>query len=228
MPVYRTPDGKIVEEKTAKQDGKTAKVGGKTPPPPKAPPGGGGGGTPSNSPYDTPTQVTGSRAKPAAAMGAGGRPAATAPFQGEEEKTRIIGGRRNKEKAEALEERAEESDSMEDPVAGWVVITAGPGKGRSLLLGYGTNTIGRGDDQRVRLDFGDDQISRENHALLTYDPKGRKFYVQHGGGTNLTYLGDDPVLAPTELPPRSFIQIGETTLCFIPFCGEGFDWQDTE
>ena len=114
----------------------------------------------------------------------------------------------------------------EDPVVGWLVVVEGPGKGRAMQLGYGMNAIGRGATDRVKLDFGDDQISRGEHAVVTYDPRGRKFYVQHGGGTNLTYLGDDPVLTPVELPALSHIAIGNTVLRFVPLCGDGFDWQD--
>ena len=118
-------------------------------------------------------------------------------------------------------------DGMADPVVGWLVVVAGPGKGQVCKLGYGTNSLGRGENSRGRLDFGDEQISRENHAALTYDPRGRKFYLQHGGGVNLTYLGDTPVLTPTPLAPMQDICIGDTTLRFVPFCGPDFDWQDT-
>ena len=117
-------------------------------------------------------------------------------------------------------------DGMADPVVGWLVVVAGPGKGQVCKLGYGTNSLGRGENSRGRLDFGDEQISRENHAALTYDPRGRKFYLQHGGGVNLTYLGDTPVLTPTPLAPMQDFSIGDTTLRFVPFCGPDFDWQD--
>ena len=63
---------------------------------------------------------------------------------------------------------------------------------------------------------------------MTYDPRGRKFYLQHGGGTNLTYIGDEPVLVPTVLEALQDFSIGDTTLRFVPFCGPDFDWQDTE
>ena len=86
---------------------------------------------------------------------------------------------------------------MANPVVGWLVVIGGPGRGQVRPVGYGSNTLGRGEDSRVRLDFGDEQISREAHAVVTYDGRGRKFYLQHGGGTNLTYLGDEPVLVPT-------------------------------
>lgn len=119
-------------------------------------------------------------------------------------------------------------DAMADPVVGWLVVLAGPGKGQVCRLGPGTNSLGRGEKSRVRIDFGDLQISRENHAVLTYDPRNRMFYLQHGGGVNLTYLGNDPVLTPTPLEAMQDICIGETTLRFVPFCGLNFDWQDLQ
>ena len=122
----------------------------------------------------------------------------------------------------------EAADPMADPVTGWLVVTAGPGKGRVCRLGSGVNSLGRGEGARVRIDFGDDGISREGHAVLTYDPRGRKYYLQHVGGRNLTYLGDEPVLAPTPLAPMQDISIGATTLRFVPLCGPDFDWQDLE
>ena len=118
-------------------------------------------------------------------------------------------------------------DFMEDPVVGWVIVMDGPGKGKSLPLGYGMNSVGRSKTERINLDFGDEQISRTQHAIITYDPRGRKYFVQHGGGKNLTYLNeDDPVLTPMELKGGEDIIIGSTKLRFLPFCGKEFDWQD--
>ena len=118
------------------------------------------------------------------------------------------------------------SDAMDDPPVGWLVVVQGPGQGKVVTLGNGMNTIGRAPSERVCLDFGDSLISRQRHALITYDPKGKKFYVQQGDGKNLTYLGDAPVLTPTELEEFSFIQMGETVLLFVPLCGERFDWAE--
>ena len=115
-------------------------------------------------------------------------------------------------------------DFAAEPVVGWLVVVEGPGKGQSVKLGYGMNSIGRGAEERVSLDFGDEEISRHGHAMLTYDSKGRKFYIQHGGGTNLTYLGESPVLQPHEIKGREIIGIGKTQLCFIPLCGPDFEW----
>ena len=152
--------------------------------------------------------------------------AATNTASVDEEKTRVIGGQRRRERMRRTARRQGLDDAMEDPVSGWLVVVHGPGKGRSLALGYGNNSIGRGPEERLQIDFGDDQISRQSHAVVTYEARGRKFYVQQGSGRNLAYLNDAPVLTPTALPPLSHILIGNTTLRFVPLCGPEFDWQD--
>lgn len=114
--------------------------------------------------------------------------------------------------------------NMADPPVGWLVVIAGPGQGASLTLGNGVNAIGRDASQRLTLNFGDELISRVNHARITYDPRGKKFYIQHGGGANLTYVNDEPVLALRELTANTHILLGATTLRFVPLCGEAFDW----
>lgn len=116
------------------------------------------------------------------------------------------------------------ADFSAEPVAGWLVVVDGPGKGQSLKLGFGMNSVGRDADERVSLDFGDEQISRKSHALVTFDPKGNKFYLQHGGGINLTYINNQPILQTQELKGREIICLGDTRLCFIPFCGPEFMW----
>ena len=211
MPVYRDADGKIVEEKTDKSSGKTgptSKDSDLLPAPPSDDKQVAGKGR-----LDAPTRKMGESSLVSSAG---------------DEKTRLVGGRRKQADRDRLQEQADKTDAMDDPVVGWLVIIQGPGKGRSLKLGYGANSIGRGETNRISLNFGDDQISREQHTTVTYDPRGKKFYVQQGSGTNLTYLNDQPVLTPTELSTRNDIKLGNTVVRFVPFCGEGFDWQSTE
>ncbi len=154
---------------------------------------------------------------------------------GEDEATRIFGSRRKTNKPVApltdvkiagAPKIEEPIDAMANPVVGWLVIVEGPGVGNCLPLGYGTNPIGRAAELRVALTFGDSQVSRGIHATVIYDPRGREFYVQHGGGTNLTYLDDKPLLEPKQLKARDRITIGDTVLMLIPLCDENFDWQD--
>lgn len=122
-----------------------------------------------------------------------------------------------------------DKDPMADPVVGWLVVVSGPGKGHARQLGYGRNSLGRSGESRIRLDFGDNSISRDEHATITYDFRGRKFYLQDGGGDkkNLTYLGKNPVLVPTVLEAMQEFSVGNTTLRFVPFCGPEFEWDDT-
>ena len=117
-------------------------------------------------------------------------------------------------------------DPMADPPVGWLIAVRGPGRGRVSTLGIGANSIGRDSAERVSLDYGDQKISRKNHGVITYDPRGRKFYVQPGSGQNLTYVNDEAVLTPRELEPLMHVQMGDTVLRFVPLCGAGFSWDD--
>jgi hypothetical protein len=109
-------------------------------------------------------------------------------------------------------------------VVGWLVVIEGSGRGMSRPLGYGMNPVGREEETGVQLNFGDEEISRKAHCQIAYDHKNKKFYIQHGGGQNLTYLGNVPVLASSELPDQATISIGNTTLKFVQLCGDEFDW----
>ena len=207
MPVTRDKDGNVLDEKTVAGDDRTVKV---------KPPQFGGPPEPQDeegSDYDARTVMVG---------GSSG-----ASADADDERTRVVGGRRRTERVRQMHQRAEVEDSMDDPVVGWLVVVDGPGKGRSLSLGYGTNSIGRAANERVSVNFGDDQISRKGHAVVTYDPRGRKFYLQQGGGTNLVYLNEEVVLAPIELPALAHVHVGNTILRFVPLCGGAFDWQNT-
>ena len=117
-------------------------------------------------------------------------------------------------------------DVESDPVAGWLVVVKGPGRGGFHPIFAGMNSVGRDPSQRISLSFGDESISREEHAFITYDEEQRSFYLQHGGKSNLVRLGTDPVLTPVELKPNDLIRIGKTTLRFIPLCGPDFAWSD--
>jgi hypothetical protein len=111
---------------------------------------------------------------------------------------------------------------------GWIVVVSGPGRGSSFTLFNGVSAIGRGEDQPVKLDFGDTSISRSNHAMVAYDNEQRKFFLGHGGKQNIVRLNGKPVLSTEELGHNDLIRIGETTLRFIALCGADFDWADEE
>ncbi len=172
-----------------------------------------------------PTRRIGEAASPPTPRGDGGgkKTDVVPPPNAGEGKTRLAG--LPQDFAAAPSTGAAKVKASDDPVVGWVVVIDGPGKGHALALGYGMNEIGRGAECRVVLDFGDDEIARSRHALITYDPRSLKFFVQHGGGKNLTYIGDQPVLMPQELASGQEILLGRTKLRFVALCGPDFDWQ---
>ena len=91
-------------------------------------------------------------------------------------------------------------------------------------LHAGAAQIGRGEDQAISLDFGDTAISRANHAAVAYDSEMNAFYLGHGGKSNIVRLNNKPVLSTEEMRSGDEIRIGETTLRFVAFCGDGFTW----
>ena len=145
--------------------------------------------------------------------------------RGSDGKTRIISPRGRRQPTDTAASAPEE-DPMADPPVGWLVVVRGPGKGRVLTLGNGMNPIGRSAQSRVCLDFGDDNISRANHARLVYEPRQRRWLLNHGDGTNLTYLNGEVVLSTVEVQSGAEIQLGQTTLRFQALCSQEFDWPD--
>ena len=144
-------------------------------------------------------------------------------------KTRMLGFQPDGGTKDVFEETAEKAAKSEISFpAGWIVVVGGPGRGASFTLLNGVSQIGRGEDQTVRLDFGDTSISRNNHAAVAYDDEQGKFFLGHGGKSNLVRLNGRPVLSTEEMSNGDQIRIGETTLKFVALCGEDFTWKTTE
>ena len=218
MPVYRTPDGKIVEERTevtppgGKQRGETSgqdpntvtrQTGSAQPTEPPAPAGARGR-------YDDPTVVR----PPGKGIGT------TPPASREGERTVVAGripqGDKQSPDAEAI-----------DPVTGWLVVVDGPGKGSDVRIATGRNSLGRDRGNRVALPFGDTEISREKHLWITYDHRHQTFSVAPGADSaNLAYLNDTPIDERLPLPDGATIAVGKTTLRFVALCGDKFHWSD--
>lgn len=214
MPIRRGPDGKIVEAHTEPSADATRRLERRPV---------GGGEAPPRLGEPRSRVLTANPDADTAAVNQADLPRRVTAASADEERTRLVGPARRSRSSGGADSGAE---MAEDPVVGWVVVIDGPGRGQARAVGYGMNGIGRGPTERISLEFGDEQMSRTGHAVLTYDPRSRKFYLQHGGGRNLTYLGDQAVLTPTEIGTNTDILIGRTKLRFIALCGPDFDWQD--
>lgn len=123
----------------------------------------------------------------------------------------------------ALSEK--QTQDLIDPVVGWLVITEGPGKGKSLIIGSGQNSLGRDADNRISLDYGDKSISHKKHIMISYDPRAKQFMAVPGDSANLSYINETALFVPTPLHDYAAIRLtDDTVLTFVPFCSERFTW----
>ncbi len=113
------------------------------------------------------------------------------------------------------------------PVVGWLVCIEGPDKGRDFGLHGAKSTIGRRGDSAVCLT--DPKISRNGYpALVVYDDrKLHRFYLVSGNASshNLVELNGEMLLGQSILNPYDEIQIEDSVMVFVPFCGEDFNWK---
>lgn len=114
-----------------------------------------------------------------------------------------------------------------EPVVGWLVCIEGACLGKAFELKNGKNFIGRALNMDVILE-GDPNVSRERHAIVTYEPKNRLFVAQPGDSRELFYVNGEVVLMNVELHNRDVLYVGKTRLMFVPFCGAEFAWEDVK
>ena len=62
-----------------------------------------------------------------------------------------------------------------DPAVGFLVCISGPHRGADYKLMAGRNFIGRAASMDVAL-ADDDTVSRESHALVTYDAQAQQLF----------------------------------------------------
>ena len=101
-----------------------------------------------------------------------------------------------------------------DPAVGFLVCISGPHRGADYKLVAGRNFIGRAAAMDVAL-ADDDTVSRESHALVTYDAKHNTFSLSPG-----------QVEMVRPLSAYDVIEVGKSQLLFLPLCGEKFQWNE--
>ena len=112
-----------------------------------------------------------------------------------------------------------------DPVVGWLICIEGKEKGRDFRIRSDNNFIGRGENMDIVI-RDDETVSRENHAIVTYDSREKVFYFAPGSGRGIVRLNDSAVLSTVRLEAYDRVEIGNTKLMFMPLCGEVFDWSE--
>ena len=116
-----------------------------------------------------------------------------------------------------------QEDKGIDPVVGWIVCIDGKEKGRDYKIHADNNFIGRSDRMDICI-RGDETISRENHAVISYDVIDNTYYFRPGDGRAIIRLNDKALFEATVIKPYDKITIGKTQFLFIPFCGDEFQW----
>lgn len=110
-----------------------------------------------------------------------------------------------------------------DPVVGWLVCIDGKEKGRDYRIHSDNNFIGRSEKMDICI-RGDETISRENHAVISFDSRDKVYYFSPGDGRSIVRLNDKAIFSTAQLQAYDTIEIGKTKLMFIPLCGERFEW----
>jgi hypothetical protein len=117
----------------------------------------------------------------------------------------------------------EVSPGKPDPVVGWLVCLEGPDRGRDFRLHAEKNFIGRSPAMDVCIP-GDDTVSREKHGIVIFDPKKQVFWALPGDSSGLVYVNSEIVHTPTLIKAGDILEVGQTKLVLIPFCGEKYTW----
>lgn len=113
-------------------------------------------------------------------------------------------------------------DGQLNPVVGWLVCIDGPARGTDWRIHAGYNYIGRETgDIHIK---GDNQISREKHAMVAFYPKTLTYFVGPAEGRNIVELNGEPVFNTVALKNYDVITVGETKLMFVALCGPHFTW----
>lgn len=122
-----------------------------------------------------------------------------------------------------MEEKA--GERRVDPIVGWLVCVEGPDRGRDFRIKAEKNFVGRSTTMDICIS-GDPRISRDNHAVVAFEPRNAEFRLYAGDARGLVYLNGRMVDVPTVLQPFDAIELGDSKLLFVPFCSERFRWPE--
>lgn len=114
-----------------------------------------------------------------------------------------------------------------DPVVGWLVCTDGSEKGRDYRIHSDNNYIGRSERMDICI-RGDETISRENQAVITFDSLDKAYYFSPGDGRSIVRVNGRAIFQTTTLEAYDKVMVGKTELLFVPLCGERFEWERKE
>jgi pSer/pThr/pTyr-binding forkhead associated (FHA) protein len=97
---------------------------------------------------------------------------------------------------------------------GRLTIVEGPGVGEIRQIYKGTNSVGRYEDNIISLDFGDNAISRHQHAVIDCNDRDGTVRILDGGKANPVQVNGTRVDKEQLLRSGDVVVIGVTKLRF--------------
>ncbi len=91
-----------------------------------------------------------------------------------------------------------------DPVVGWLVCVKGGSQGQDYRVLSERNRIGRDAQMEICI-AGDNRISRDSHAIITYEPRNNEFWLTPGLARGIAYLNGRLLVATTSLKAHDTI-----------------------
>lgn len=113
------------------------------------------------------------------------------------------------------------------PVAGWLVCTQEPWRGRDFRLHAGYNYIGSGPGADVSIPW-DGSLSEQRAAVLGYDDRWRLYSFGPCGGHAPVRVNGRLVMDAVVLQPGDRLTVGDTALLFVPLFTGDFRWDMPE
>ncbi len=110
-----------------------------------------------------------------------------------------------------------------NPVIGWLVAIKGAHKGRSYEVKQGRNFIGRSTAMDICLS-GNSKISRDRHAIITYDPRSKKCFLQPDETRDLIYINDELLFGPMPMKHNDVIVLADEEFVFLALQCDKADW----
>jgi hypothetical protein len=114
-----------------------------------------------------------------------------------------------------------------EPVVGWLVCIEGVNRGKDYKIRAEKNFIGRSEEMHIYI-TGDNAISRRNHAIISFNPSERNFFLIPGDGVGIVYHNNEAVYSPVQLNAYDVIQMGKSKFIFMNLCGIHFEWENDE
>ena len=123
----------------------------------------------------------------------------------------------------AVEKQVRAAAGESSLTVGWFVCIKGKNLGASFAVLSGRNYIRYTADRGIAV-WKDNGENKGQHAAVSFVPRYQKYIMERGETRDLFFLNEELVLGPVELKKYDILSLRDTSLLFVPLCGEGFSW----